>query len=309
VIDISVVIPSKDEEENVIPLYKELKEVLNSIGKEYEIIFIDDGSVDRTYKNLKSIEDDRVKIIKFRKSFGKASGLDAGFKMARGNIFITLDSDLQDDPADIPKLMEKLNKGYDAVSGWRKYRRDTFFKRFISRGANVLRKIIFKDKIHDSGCGLKIYKRECLEGLNLYGEMHRFIFALLLIRGFKVGETIVNHRPRKYGQTKYNIGRIYRSFLDMILVKFYMQYSATPMHLFGGIGLMISIIGLVITSALSIYKLIHYTTFSLMNRPVWLLSILMIIIGIQFIVFGVTQDSITKSYYHKEKPYYIEKNE
>ena len=186
-----------DSEINIEDLERKIKEVLDRMEKDYEIIFVDDGSRDKTFQDLQMIKraDKRVKIIKFRGNFGQTAALDAGFKQAKGDIILAMDADLQNDPADIPRLIAKLKQGYDCVSGWRKSRKDPLAKHIVSRGANLLRKIIIHDKIHDSGCTLKAYRKECFEDLDLFGEMHRFIPALLQWRGFKITELPVKHHP------------------------------------------------------------------------------------------------------------------
>jgi len=307
--DLSIVIPAYNEEKNIEPLYNELKEVLHSLNKEYEIIFIDDGSSDATFENIRKLhdKDKKVKIIKLRRNFGQTSAMDAGFKAASGKIIIAMDADLQNDPKDIPKLLNKINESYDVVCGWRKKRKDPLTKHITSRIANILRRLIINDKIHDSGCTLKAYKKECFEDLDLYGEMHRFIPALLKWKGFKITEIIVNHRARKFGKTKYSITRVLKGFLDMLVVKFWMQYSARPVHLFGGLGILFGFVGFVIALYLTILKLFYNIPIG--NRPLLFLAGLLIIIGVQFVIFGFLADIMIKIYYSKEKikPYKIEK--
>ena len=230
-IAISAVVPVYNEEKNVARLHQELKEALAEIGGFFEIIFVNDGSTDNTLEELKKLKP--VKIINFRKNFGQTAAMDAGIKEARGEIVITMDGDGQNDPRDIPLLLEKINEGYDVVSGWRWQRKDKPMKRFLSRGANFLRKFLVSDNIHDSGCSLKAYRKECFDKVDLYGEMHRFIPAILRWRGFKIGEVKVSHRPRSAGETKYDWKRIPKGFLDMTSVWFWRKYSDRPLHLFG----------------------------------------------------------------------------
>jgi len=307
--EISIVIPVYNEEKNIELLYKEVKPILNSLNKVYEIIFVDDGSKDKSLEELKKLheKDKRIKIIKFRKNFGQTAALDAGFKDASGKIIIAMDADLQNDPNDIPKLLEKINKGYDVVSGWRKKRKDPLTKKIFSRIANIFRIILINDRIHDSGCTLKAYKKECFEDLDLYGEMHRFIPALLRWKGFKVTELIVNHRKRKFGKTKYSITRVLKGFLDMLVVKFWMQYSARPVHLFGGLGILTATTGIVL-GLFSIYLKIFLNR-DLSNNFLALLSVFLFIIGIQFFVSGLVADILIKDYYGKKgkRVYSIEK--
>lgn len=306
----SVIVPAYNEAEAVGPLHQEIKEAMNNLGEPYEIIFVDDGSSDGTFKNLTQLTP--IKIIKFRKNFGQTAALDAGFKYAQGEIIFTLDGDGQNDPADISKLLEELNKGYDLVSGWRHNRKDPFLKNVISRGADFLRKFFISDKIHDSGCSLKAYRRECLENLNLYGEMHRFIAGVLKWQGFKVGEVKVNHRPRKTGQTKYNWKRIVKGFIDMISVWFWRKYSGRPLHLFGGLGLLIGGAGFILGSYLTIARLLGLI--SLRNRIWPLVAVFMVLAGLQLFISGLLADIAVKTYYNNRRTVYniekiVEKNQ
>lgn len=304
--DISIVIPTYNEEDNVLPLYKEIKAAMDGLKKEYEIIYVDDGSTDRTFSNLEKLnsKDRKVRIIKFRKNFGQTAAMDAGFKAAKGKIIIAMDADLQNDPADIPALLKKMDEGYDVVSGWRYKRNDSISKKFISLIANALRKMLTGEKIHDSGCSLKVYKKECFDNLNLYGEMHRFIPALLMWKGFKVGEVKVNHRPRKHGKTKYTISRVVKGALDMLVVLFWQRYSTRPIHLFGGLGLLTGLIGFLVALYLAIIRLFYNV--SIANRPLLLLSVLLMVLGVQFIIFGIVADILIKTYYKDSTNYGIE---
>jgi glycosyltransferase involved in cell wall biosynthesis len=307
--DISIVIPAYNEQDNVLLLYAQLKKVLDPMKKDYEIIFIDDGSTDRTYENLASLnrKDRKVKIIKLRKNFGQTAAMDAGFKNAAGDVIIALDADLQNDPEDIPKLLKKLDEGYDAVSGWRYKRSDPFSKKVFSWIANTMRKAITGEKIHDSGCSLKAYRKECFRDLNLYGEMHRFIPAILMWKGFKVGEVKVEHRPRKSGKTKYTMVRLIKGFLDLIVVAFWQKYSARPIHLFGTLGIVSFILGFIIGLYLTFTKLYYHE--GIANRPILLLAVLLVIVGVQFIIFGLITDILIKIYYKDGTNYSIEKIE
>lgn len=302
---LSVIIPAYNEEKNIIPLYRELTNVLKKLDKDYEIILIDDGSRDNTFGIIESLnkKDKRIKAIKFRRNFGQTAALDAGFKKAKGNIIVVMDADLQNDPKDIPRLLDKLNRGYDVVSGWRYNRKDGIFKRIFSKFANLLRRIATKEKIHDSGCSLKVYKKECLEDLELYGETHRFVPSILSWKGFKIGEIKVNHRKRKYGKTKYGTTRLLKGFLDLIVLKFWMQYSARPIHLFGGIGIISFLIGVIIGIYLTIMKILYKMPLS--NRPLLLLVILLVTVGLLMILFGVLADIMIKVYYKDKKAYSV----
>jgi glycosyltransferase involved in cell wall biosynthesis len=304
-VDLSIVLPIYNEEQNLGILYKELKEVLDKLNKKYELIFVDDGSKDRSFLVLKFIKekDPKVKIIRFRKNFGQTAAMDAGIRASKGNIIITLDSDLQNDPRDIPRLIEKINQGYDVVSGWRYNRKDSLSKKFMSRGANILRKLILNDKIHDSGCTLKAYKKECFNNFRLYGETHRFIPALLKLKGFKVTEIKVNHRPRRFGKTKYTIKRTLNGFLDMLLINFWMKYSTKPIHLFGGVGIFSILIGGISGFYLTFLKLFYGEAIA--NRPLLILAVLLILIGFIMLIFGLLADILVKIYYKDQESYNI----
>ena len=304
----SVVIPAFNEEKNVVPLHRELKEVLDRMGKSYETIFVDDHSTDGTFSGLKGIakDDKKVRIIRFRRNFGQTAAMDAGIRHSTGQYVITMDADLQNDPRDIPRMVAKLEKGYDCICGWRYKRKDGMLKIVVSRAANILRRSITGERVHDSGCSLRIQKRECFEDIDLYGEMHRYIPSLLLLRGFKIGEVKVSHRFRRHGQTKYSIARVLKGFLDLLVIKFWMQYSARPIHLFGGSGLLLSFLGVMLGGYLTFRKI--FFSEALANRPLLLLSILLVLLGIQMIVFGFLADILIKVYYASKnnKPYFIE---
>lgn len=306
---LSIIIPMFNEEKNISLLYNSLKRVLNKLKKSYEIIFVDDGSIDNSFNILEKIQkkDKTIHIIKFRKNFGQTAAMDAGFREAKGNIIISMDADLQNDPEDIPKLLNKLNEGYDVVCGWRYNRQDSFFKKIFSNIANWFRRLVTGEKIHDSGCSLRIYKRECLNDLDLYGEMHRYIPALLFWKGYKVEEIKIEHHPRKHGETKYSAIRLLKGFLDLLVIKFWMQYSTRPMHLFGSSGILLGFFGFVIGLYLSVLKLVYKE--SIGNRPLLILSVLLIVLGIQFFVFGLMADIMIKVYYekHEQQRYNIEK--
>ena len=302
----SIIIPVYNEEQNVRELYSKLKYVMQKLRKSFEIIFIDDGSTDNTYRTLAKINDKTVKIIKFRKNFGQTATWDAGFKHAQGKFIITMDGDLQNDPKDIPKLIKKLKEGYDVVSGWRVKRKDGFSKKLFSLFSRQLRKLIIDDKIHDSGCSLKIYKKECFEDLDLHGEMHRYIAEILALKGYKIGEVKVNHLPRRKGKTKYNFIRLPKGFLDLIVVAFWQKYSARPIHLFGGMGIFMSLLG--VATGLYLVYLKFTQGIAIANRPLLLLAVLLVVLGIQFIIFGLIADILVKMYYSGNKRnYYIEK--
>jgi len=233
--NISIIIPVYNEEESVARLHAELKVTLESYDIDYEIIFVDDGSRDTTFEVLKGLNP--VKVIRFRRNFGQTAALDAGFKAARGEVIVSMDGDLQDDPAEMHKLLSELGEETDVVVGARSPRRDAPMKKFVSWGAYLLRQGLLKDGVKDSGTTYRAYKKEALANLDLYGEEHRVIPALLQLRGFKIAEVPVNHRPRLHGQTKYDWKRTLKGFLDIINVWFWQKYSARPLHFFGGLGL------------------------------------------------------------------------
>lgn len=296
----SVVIPAYNEQDAVIPLFHEIKNVLKILAQPYEIIFIDDGSTDNTFSNLNQLSP--IKIIRFRRNFGQTAALDAGIKQAKGEIIITLDADGQNPPSEIPKLLEKLNEGYDVVSGWRYKRMDSNYKNFTSRGADFLRKFFIADQIHDSGCTLKAYRRACFENFDLYGEIHRFIPGVLKWQGFKIAEVKVEHRPRTAGQTKYSWKRILKGFIDMVSVWFWRKYSGRPLHLFGGLGILIGGSGFIMGTVLVILRILH--KISLQNRIWPLLVVFMLLAGIQLFISGLLADIAIKNYYNSQRKVY-----
>lgn len=291
---ISVVVPVFNEEGNVAELHREIKEVCEREHYQYEIIFVDDGSSDRTGRVCKTLYP--LKYVRMRKNFGQTAAMDAGIKASHYDYIITMDGDLQNDPKDIPKLIQYLEEGdFDIVSGWRKNRKDSPMKKFTSRGANFLRGIIVKDGIHDSGCSLKIYRRECFDHINLYGEMHRFIPALLKIKGFTIGEIVVNHRPRTSGVTKYNWKRTIKGFVDMISLWFWGKYAARPLHIFGGAGMFSLFLGF----CCGIWSLILFVHGAKMSNNIMppLMTVFFIVIGLLMFVFGLMSDIMLKTYY------------
>ena len=297
---ISIVVPVFNEEENIKRLHDEILGACQKLGTDFEIIFVDDGSRDKTAEIAKTLSP--LTLIRMRKNFGQTAAMDAGIKAATQDYIITMDGDCQNDPADIPRMIEALEtSGADVVSGWRKNRKDTFMKRFVSRGANMLRSILVKDDIHDSGCSLKIYRRECFDGVNLYGEMHRFIPALLKIRGFKIDELVVNHRPRTAGITKYNWKRTIKGLLDMVALWFWKKYAVRPLHMLGGVALMLMGLGFLALLAggiLMCFKLLWGGYFFFGTLLFW-------VMGAQCIIFGLLADMISKNTYdNSERTYY-----
>jgi len=303
--DLSIVVPVFNEQDNVKKLHEEIVAVLNKLGKSYEIIFVNDGSLDKTLENCLDLKP--LKIVDFRRNFGQTASIDAGIKESKGDIIVTMDGDMQNDPRDIPRLLKKMRDDkYEVVSGWRKNRKDPFSKKFVSHGAEVLRKFLINDGIHDSGCTLKVYKKECFEKVNLMGEMHRFIPATLAIYGFKVGELEVNHRPRIHGITKYNYKRTIKGFLDIMGVWFWMKYASRPLHLFGGAGLFSFILGGLFLTGLFIARIFY--AYSLSDKVWPLLAIFLMMVGMQLFVSGLMADILVKSRYRgKDMNYAIKK--
>jgi glycosyltransferase involved in cell wall biosynthesis len=289
--DLSFVIPVFNEENTLKELYTR---ILANIGdKSYEIIFINDGSRDNSYRVLKEIaeQDSKVKIINFRTNFGKSAALQAGFNKAQGNIVITMDADLQDDPAEIPRFIQKVNEGYDLVVGWKKHRKDPISKRIPSKFFNTTTSFIFKLRLHDYNCGFKAYRKEVVKSIDIYGELHRYIPVLVKAKGFnRICEMPVHHHRRRYGKSKYGMERFVRGFLDLLTVMMITKYERSPLYLFGIGGLIISGIGFVICVYLAIAKI--FFGIALGNRPLLFLGILLIVVGIQFISIGLIGEMI-----------------
>lgn len=306
-VDISIVVPIYNEDANIAELYKSITSSLDRLCYKYEIIMVDDGSTDESFMELKRIstEDLRLKVIRFRRNFGQTAAMSAGFDVAKGNIVIPMDGDLQNDPDDIPKLIDKLNEGFDVVSGWRSQRMDTFVTRKIpSMIANSLISKLTGVHLHDYGCTLKAYRREVLDGINLYGELHRFVPALASQVGAKVTELSVNHFPRRHGVSKYGISRTLRVVLDLITVKFLLAYSTKPSQLFGKWGIYTIFAGFV-TGALTVYmKFVEHLS---MNRnPLLILTAFLLFMGIQFIVLGLLGELNARTYFESQgKPTYV----
>ena len=300
---ISIIVPLYNEEGNVEKLHNEIFETARQHKLSFELILVNDASTDNTLEIAKKMHP--VKIINFRAWFGQTAAMDAGIKAAKGEIIVTMDGDLQNDPRDIPRLLEKMDEGFDVVSGWRKNRQDPFSKKILSRGADKLRKILVNDRINDSGCTLKAFKKECFKGVDLYGEMHRFIPALLKIKGYKIDEIVVNHRERIAGKTKYDWKRLFKGLLDLTSVWFWRKFSNRPLHLFGGLGFFMSFVGSVLLVWMAFEKVFFQTPIS--NRIWPMIGVFLIILGFQFIVSGLLADILIKTYYQtkKEKNYSI----
>jgi len=302
---VSVVIPLHNEEENIEELYHSLKSVMDSEGKDYELLFVDDGSTDRTLGLLEPFEqrDPRVRLLRFRRNFGKAAAWAAGFDHAKGDVIVTIDGDLQNDPKDIPKLVSLIGE-YDVVNGWRKKRKDPFvIRRFPSIIANWLISRVTGVNLRDYGSGLKAYKAEVVKNMNMYGEMHRFIPAVASWYGVKIKEIETIHHPRLRGRSKYGISRTLMVILDLITVKFLQSYSTKPMQAFGPIGLSCGIIGFIINIYLAF---LWFTGQPIGHRPLLLLGVLLVIIGIQLICMGLLGEMLVSSYHEgQKKPLYV----
>jgi glycosyltransferase involved in cell wall biosynthesis len=301
---ISVVIPLLNEEQSLRELHEQLRSVLNRLGR-YEIIFIDDGSTDGSPRVLHELRhrDKHVKIIRFRRNYGKSAALSVGFEKAEGDIVITMDADLQDDPREIPNLVNEIRKGTDLVSGWKKKRHDPLTKTIPSKFFNFVTSLLTGIKLHDFNCGLKAYRKEVIKEIELYGELHRYIPVLAHWRGYKVGEIAVQHHPRKFGKTKFGFGRFWKGFLDLLTVIFTTRYMQRPLHLFGFWGLLFFLAGFAIDVTLGILKFTEGIALS--NRPLFLGGVLLIIVGVQFISIGLIGELVTKTRRSPEKEYSI----
>jgi glycosyltransferase involved in cell wall biosynthesis len=306
-IELSIVLPVHNEEESLPALHAQLTEVLAEYGREYEILFIDDGSTDASYNHLAKIQahDPRVRVVRLRRNFGQTAAMSAGFRYAAGRVIIPMDADLQNDPADIPRLVAKLDEGYDVVSGWRIDRQDTWLSRRLpSMLANWLIGRVTGVKLHDYGCSLKAYRAELLKNVHLYGEMHRFIPALASWLGARIAEIPVHHHARRYGKTKYGISRTFRVILDLITVKFLLSFSTQPLHIFGFWGGLSLLSGSVICIYLAIIRLFFQQ--GLANRPILLLGVLLVFTGIQFISMGLLAEMLARTYHEsQDKPIYV----
>jgi glycosyltransferase involved in cell wall biosynthesis len=295
---VSLVIPVYNEAENLEDLYQELFASATRLGRPFEIIFVDDGSTDGSWPILKAIHkrDARVKLIRLRKNFGQTAALSAGFDFARGEIIISLDADLQNDPADIALLVGKIEEGYDIVSGWRKDRKDKLLSRRLpSAVANWLISRTTRVRLHDYGCTLKAFRRDVIKNVKLYGELHRFIPAIASHMGVAIAEVQVNHRPRQHGKSKYSIFRFTRVILDLLTVKFLLSYSTRPLQIFGLLGLASGALGFAISLWLSYQRLV--LKMSVANRPLLLLGVLLIVIGIQFVTLGLLAEIMVRAYH------------
>ena len=305
-VELSVVIPVYNEVESLEELVERLSATLDRMASRYEVVIVDDGSRDGSGPLIRQLCEryDGFRAVHLRRNFGQAAAMSAGFDAARGKIIVTLDGDLQNDPADIPRLLDKMAEGYDLVSGWRVSRKDRFLSRRLpSMLANWLIARVTGVRLHDTGCSLKAYRSDLLEDVHLYGEMHRFIPALASSQGGRIAEIKVAHHPRRRGKSKYNILRAFRVILDLILVKFLLSYSTRPIHLFGLLGLSSFGIGFLICSRLAYVRFVH--EIPLTGRPMLMLGILLILMGVQFITMGLIAEMQVRLYHEAQaKPIY-----
>ena len=303
---ISLVVPLFNEEESVIPLINEIRKALKPVNKPYEVIFVDDGSTDGSLKNIKDAmkTDNRIKFLSFRKNYGKSAALQVGFRAATGDVVVTMDADLQDDPFEIPNLLKKLDEGFDLCSGWKKQRFDPFIKKHSSKFFNFVTKIISGINIHDFNCGLKAYRKEVVQNIHVYGELHRYVPVLAKWQGFTITEIPVKHHPRRYGKTKFGISRFFKGFLDLITVVFVGRYIKRPMHFFGFFGALAFFVGLIVNGYLTIEWI---NGKALSNRPMLFLGMLLIIVGVQFFAVGLLGEMLVHQ--NKDEREYVIKDQ
>jgi dolichol-phosphate mannosyltransferase len=295
---VSVVVPLVNEEATIASLYDEVRRTLDSAGFDWEIVYVDDGSTDGSYRELVRLHAayTNVRVVRLRRNFGKAAALSAGFEAAHGQVVVTIDADLQDDPGEIPALIAKLDDGFDLVSGWKTDRKDSFSRRFVSHIYNGVSAFVTGVRLHDMNCGLKAYRAEVLTNIRLYGELHRFVPVLAHHLGYAVTELPVNHRPRLNGRSRYGFERYLRGFFDLLTVAFMGRYRRRPLHLFGGIGFGLAGVGSVILVYLTIDKI---GGAAIGGRPLLLLGILLVVVGVQFFSLGLVGELLTS--HHEEK--------
>ena len=298
---ISVVVPVHEEERTVALLFDELQAALDPLGQPWEAVFVDDGSTDGSFAALTRLHNlhDNVRVVRLRRNFGKAAALAAGFANAEGDVVVTIDADLQDDPAEIPRLLAKLDEGFDLVSGWKAHRRDPITRRALSKIFNWVTSRVSGLRLHDLNCGLKAYRAEVVQGLRLYGELHRFIPVLAHYRGHRIAELPVNHRPREHGRSRYGVERYLRGFLDLLTVSFIGRYRYRPLHLFGGLGLGLGALGLAVLVYLTILKIGGE---AIGRRPLLILGVLLVVVGLQFFSLGLISELITSQHEERAGP-------
>jgi len=300
-VELTVVIPIRNEAPSLVELYREFTETLTAWGRPYEIIVVDDGSTDESFEILARLQaaDSRLRVIRFRRNFGQTAAFAAGFAHARGRLIVTSDGDLQNDPHDIPAMIDLLERRYDIVCGWRKDRKDALVsRRLLSTLANALISAVTGVHLHDYGCSLKVFRAEIVKDMRLYGEMHRFLPAIASEQTSSIGEMVVNHRPRKYGQSKYGIGRTVRVILDLLTVKFLLSYSTRPLQIFGLIGIAMGLLGSAAVSWLAYLKL---SGESIANRPLLLFGILLMFTGLQLVTLGLLAELQVRTYHESQK--------
>lgn len=307
---LSIVIPLYNEEESLGRLYERLTRALGKLGKEYEIIVVDDGSTDKSFQVLEKLhrQDGRLKVISFRRNFGQTAAMSAGFDQAQGDVIVTLDADLQNPPEEIGKLLAKMEEGFDIVSGWRKDRKDKYITRLLpSKTANLLISKLTGVELHDYGCSLKAYRKEVIKNIKLYGEMHRFIPAVASSVGAKVAEVEVAHEPRRHGKSKYGLSRTLRVFLDIILVKFLLSFQTRPIQIFGLGGMIFGFLGGILGVYLAYVRLALQQ--SIGNRPLLMLSVLLLVLGVQLVMMGLLGEISMRTYFESQnkKTYIIRK--
>jgi glycosyltransferase involved in cell wall biosynthesis len=295
---ISVVVPVFNEERSVALLHDELAAALDPVDPGWEAVFVDDGSTDGTFAALTRLHAGQrnVRVVRLRRNFGKSAALEAGFAQAAGDVIVTIDGDLQDDPAEIPRLLAKLDEGFDLVCGWKTRRRDPWTRRVLSRIFNGVVGRVSGLRLHDLNCGLKASRGEVVRGLRIYGELHRFIPVLAFYRGYRIAELPVNHRPREHGKSRYGIERYVRGFLDLLTVSFIGRYRHRPLHLFGGLGLVLGLVGFLILVYLTVDKILGH---AIGQRPLLTLGVLLVVVGIQFVSLGLLSEMITSQ--HEER--------
>lgn len=320
-VDLSVVIPVYNEEQNLRPLHEQLRSVLQGLGLSYEIIFVDDGSVDHSYCVLQELHaaSDDVRVIRFRRNFGQTAAFAAGFDHARGGLIVTLDADGQNDPSDIPLLLDKQSEGdYDIVTGWRVNRREPLARRLVSKVANAIISRITHISVHDRGCSLKVFRAELVKNMRLYGQLHRFLPELASTIGVRVAEVPVNDRDRQFGRSKYGaLSRTPRVILDLVTVSFLLGFFSSPMRLFGSMAFGSILIGVLIGGGLALAKVVRgivggwasFHAYEIGNRPLFLLSFLLILLSVQFLMMGLLGEMIMRTYYEAQnKPTYTIRN-
>jgi len=304
-LDVSVVVPVKDEQDSLAELKSRVVSELEKLGKSFEIVFVNDGSSDDSGRVLKELreKDERVKVFDFTKNFGKSAALACGFEMAGGDSIVMMDGDLQDDPREIGRFLEKLDQGLDLVSGWKVRRQDPWGRVFLSRVFNMTVRLISGVKLHDFNCGFKAFRREAVEGVRLYGELHRYLAVMVSHRGYKVGEIGVEHHRRRFGKSKYGLSRIPRGFFDLLTIIFITQYSYQPLHLFGGAGSLLGILGLAALAYLSVLWLMGARPIG--SRPLFIGGVMLLLLGLQMFSLGLIGELLLKLNAHQEPPYII----